>query len=367
MKRLLTGLLSVILLFVLSFGVCATEEMEKEISDRIFTETDDRILDILEDFGIDSLDFESIYSVSLKNVLLYFKDSLKGFLKKNIKLFTEIFSVIILAGTVSLVTEEKKYKNILNILLIPVITLMLVDEINLCLSSALSLLKLNGSFMLSFVPIYAVVIAAAGNPATALTYNTVVLGYAELISAVINYGLVDIIGCFFCLSIGFSVNRNINFARFISTVNRFVSFILGLVSSVFASVLTVKGIFASSADSVTAKGIRFTIGSLIPVIGSAISEAYSTLLGSIGVLKNSVAIIGILAVVLINIPVVAELLIINIGLNSLSFICELYDCTELSDVLKAFACGIKIIGLLVIFEAFILIITTAIMLTVKGG
>lgn len=367
MKRIFTGVTVAFLVFILSFRADATEEMEKYISDKLFSETDKEIAEVLEDFGIYSLDYDSIYNISFKNVFLYFKDSLEGYLRKGLKLFSEIFAVIILGGTVSLISGGNKYKNILNVLLIPVITLMLVDEINLCLSSALSLLKLNGNFMLSFVPVYAIVIAAAGNPATALTYNSFVLGFAESISALINYGLVDVVGCFFCLSIGFSVSRNINFSRFISAVNRFISFGLGLVSSVFASALSVKGIFASSADSITAKGIRFTVGSLIPVIGSAISEAYSTLIGSIGILKNSVAIIGIFAVVLINIPVVAELTIFNISLNSLSFISEIYDCAELSDALKAFACGIKIIGLLIIFEAFILIITTAIMLTFKGG
>ncbi len=367
MKKILTALITVFLFFAFGFNVLATEEIRQDISDRLFSDMNNEIKDVLEEFGLDSLDYESIYNISLKNVFLYFKDSFKDYFGSGLKVFSEIFAVIILGGTVSLITEEKKYKNILNIVLIPIIALMLVDEINLCLSSALSLLKLNGNFMLSFVPVYAVAIAAAGNPATALTYNTLVLGFAEFISALINYGLVDIIGCFFCISIGFSVNRNINFSRFISAVNRFISFSLGLVSSVFASLLSVKGIFAAATDSVAAKGIRFTIGSLIPIIGSAISEAYSTLIGSIGVLKNSVAIIGIFAVVLINVPVVTELLILNISLNALSFISELYDCSELSDALKAFACGIKIIGLLVIFEAFILIITTAIMLSVKGG
>ncbi len=367
MKKILTALITVYLLFGFSLNVFATEEIKQDVSDRLFSGMDDEITDILEDFGLDSLDYESIYNISFESVFLYFTDSFKDYFSSGLKVFAEIFAVIILGGTVALITDERKYKNILNVVLIPLVTLMLVDEINLCLNSALSLLKLNGNFMMSFVPVYAVVIAAAGNPATALTYNTLVLGYAEFTSALINYGLIDLIGCYFCISIGFSVNTNINFSRFISAVNRFISFSLGLVSSVFASLLSVKGIFAAATDSVAAKGIRFTIGSLIPVIGSAISEAYSTLIGSIGVLKNSVAIIGILAVILINIPVVTELLILNVSLNVLSFISELYDCSELSDALKAFACGIKIIGLLVIFEAFILIITTAIMLSIKGG
>ncbi len=367
MKKILIPLIIALYLSMSVFSVSAVDVITDDISDRLFSDMDGEIKGILDEFGIDSLDYEDIYSISFESVYLYFKDNLKHYFRNILTVFTHIFGVIILSGTVSLITDERKYKDILNIIVIPIVTLILVDEINLCLSSALSLLKLNSNFMLSFVPVYAIAIAAAGNPATALTYNTFVLGYAEFTSALINYGFVDLIGCFFCISIGFSLNCGVNFPRFISAVNRFVSFFLGFISSVFASLLSVKGIFSVAADSVTAKGIRFTIGSLIPVIGSAISDAYSTLLGSIGILKNSVAVIGIFAVVIINTPVVAELLMLNISLNILSFISELYDCSQLSDTMKAFACGIKIIGLLVIFEAFILIISTAVMLTVRGG
>ncbi len=358
-----------VLAFTLLFCMkaSATDEIRDNLSEKLFNETDGEITEILDDFGITSLDFEKIYNISFESIFSYYKDEFRVYLRDCINLFSKIFSIIILGGVVSLIIEEKKYKSILSAILIPVVTLILTDEINLCISSALSLIKLNGNFLLSFVPAYAITIALSGNPATAITYNTIVLGFAEVISAVINFGFADIIGCFFCLSIGFSLNENINFSRFISSVNRFISFALGLISSVFAAMLSVKGIFSVASDSVASKGIRFAIGSLIPVIGSSISDAYSTLIGSINILKSSVAIVGIVAVVLINLPVVFEILLFNISLNALSFISELFDCKGISDILKAFACGLKIIVLLVIFEAFILIISTAVMLTLRGG
>ncbi len=357
----------IILCFCFGFSASATEKIEEELNEKLFSGMEEEISESLGELGISSLDYESIFNVSPESVFLYYKESFAECLNNAVRLFSKVFAVIILGGTVSLITDERKYRDILNALLIPAVTVILVGDINLTVSSALSLMKLNGKFMLTFVPVYAVAIAAAGNPATALTYNTLVLGFAEIISAVINYGLIDIIGCFFCLSIGLSVNCNVNFSRFISAVNRFISFALGLVSSVFASLLSVKGIFSAATDSVASKGIRFAIGSLIPVIGSSISDAYSTLVGSIGILKNSVAIVGILAVIIINLPVVTEIVLFNISLNMLSFISELFECNELSNVLKAFACGIKITGLLVTLEAFVLVISTAVMLTVKGG
>ncbi len=367
MKKFLLLIIVSFFCFVSVIHASAIEHVEEDLSEKLFSGLDSDITEILDDFGISSLDYNQIYNISLSSIFTYYKEDFTDCLHNYLNLFSKILSVLILAGAVCIITDEKRYKSMIAVIFVPIITVILVGDINSCLSSAVSLLKLNGTFMLVFVPVYAVAIAIAGNPATALTYNTIILTFAEFISAVINYGLVEIIGCFFCLCIAFSVNSTVNYPRFLSTANRLVSFILGLGSSLFTSLLTVKGIFSASTDSVATKGIRFAIGSLIPVIGSSISDAYSSLIGSIGILKNSVAIIGIIVIVIINLPVIAEIVMFNITLNILSFISELFDCYELSNALKGFACGIKIIGLLVVFEAFILIISTAVMLTLRGG
>lgn len=364
MKKLL---FVIMLLLLLSFPSYAAEDIGEDLSERLFSDMDDEISSVLSDFGITSFDYETVYNFSFGRIAEYYKDSLTDYLQGAVRLFSEIFSMIMLFGATSLIIQKNKHRQILSLLLVPVVTVLLVDEINLCINSAVSLLKLNGSFMLAFVPVYAIAVSVAGNPAAAVTYNTLVLAFAEAISAVINYGIIDAVGCFFCVCIGLSVNSDISFPRFLGSVNRLISFVFGLLSSLFASFLSVKGIFAASTDSVTSKGIRFAMGSLIPVIGSSLSDAYSTLVGSFSVLKGSVAIVGILAVILINFPVVTEMLIFNLSLNALSFISELFDCNELSNILKAFATGIKFIGLMILFEAFILIISTAVMLTLKGG
>lgn len=367
MKRI-SIILIIASVFCLGFGfdAYATEEIKDEISEKLFSENNE-ITEILEDFGITSLDYESIYNISFKSIFLYYKDAFSDYITGCVRLFSKVLSVIILGGSVSFIADDRKYKSIITVLLVPIVILLLTGEINLCLSSAVSLMKLNGSFMLSFVPVYAITVAIAGNPSAAITYNSLVIGIAELVSAIINYGFTDIIGCYFCLCIGLSVNESVNFPRFISSVNRLITFCLGLVSSIFTAFLSVKGIFSAAADSVASKSIRFVMGSLIPVIGSSLSDAYSTLMGSLGILKSSVAIVGIIAVILINLPVLFEIVLFNISLNALSFISELFDNNPLTNILRAFACGVKVIGLLVTFEAFVLIISTAIMLSFRGG
>lgn len=367
MKKVISIILALISVFIIKITAFATEDFEAEISDKLFSSLDNDIVEALDEFGINGLDYESIYNISFQNVFSYYKDSFENLLTGGLKMFLKLLSMVMLVGFVTMILESEQYKTLLSALSVMAVTVLIVDDINLCLSSAVSLIKLNGSFMVSFVPIYALIIAVSGNPSSAVTYNTLVLGFAEGISAVINYGLIDLLGCFFCLSIAFSINDSLNFGRLISVTNRVITFVLGLVSSVFASLLTLKGFVSAAADSVTSKGIKFAIGSLIPVIGSSISEAYSVLLGSINVIKGSVAIIGIVVILIINLPVVFEIMVYYFSLSSLSFVCDMLDCRELSNAFKGFSCGVKIIGLLAVFEMFILIISTAVMLSFKGG
>lgn len=367
MKKVVSIFLAFLGVFIIRTTAYATEDFESEIKDRLFSSFDSDITQALEEFGITDLDYNNIYNISFRNIFSYYKDSFLKLLSGGLKAFMKLILTVMLVGFASMILESEKYRTLLSSLSVMAVTLLIVDDINLCLNSAISLLKLNGSFMVSFVPIFALVIAVGGNPSSALTYNTLILGFAEGISAVINYGLVDLIGCFFCLSVAFSVNDSLNFGRLISVTNRVVSFVLGLVSSVFASVLTFKGFVSTAADSVTSKGIKFAIGSLIPVIGSSISEAYSVLLGSINIIKGSVAIIGIVVILIINLPVLFEIMMYFFSFSTLSFICDMLDCRELSNAFKGFSCGIKIIGLLAVFEMFILIISTAIMLSLRGG
>ena len=367
MKKIL--LLSVIILTVISFrvNVSATQDFKEEISDKLFSSFDKEVYDAMEDFGITGLETDEIFDISFDSVFSYFKNNINVLFSDSIRMFSKIFILIFIVGVMGILFDNKDYKRILSLVSVICTTVIIVEEVNLCLSSAASLIKLNNSFMLTFAPIYAIVITASGNPSLALTYNTVILGLSELISFFINYGLIDLLGCYFCLCVALSVNQNINYSRIISSVNRASSFILGLLSSVFASVLSLRGVMSAASDGVVSKGIRFAAGSLIPVIGSSISEAYSAILGSINIIKGSVAIVGIIAVLLINLPVIIEILLFNISLNCLSFISEILDCRELTNALKGFAGGIKILGLLVIFEMIVFIISTSVMLSLKGG
>jgi stage III sporulation protein AE len=106
---------------------------------------------------------------------------------------------------------------------------------------------------------------------------------------------------------------------------------------------------------------------MIPVVGSSISDAYSSLIGSINLIKGSVAFVGIIVIVIINLPIVLENLICYISFSMLSYMAESFITSRTADILRLFAGGIRILLLLCLFEMFVIIITVGVMLSVRGG
>jgi stage III sporulation protein AE len=244
---------------------------------------------------------------------------------------------------------------------------MSVNIIKGSLNAVLSTVEISRKFMVGFAPVYTLIISLSGNSASALTYNTFAVIFAEVISVFISTYIVDIVGVFFCLGISFSINENINVNKFTSAVNRTINTIIGLSASAFTGFLSLKNILSVSVDKVSVRSIRFLISSFVPVIGSAISEAYSSLLGSINLIKSSVAIVGILVTVIINTPIITETLIYYLSFNFLSYLSDSLLIPKVGNVFRIFATGIRTLLIICVFQVFIMIITTGIVLSVKSG
>ena len=361
---LLTGFLSV---SVSAVDLSNPDELQSKITQELSEAIDSDTAEALEKIGLKDFSFDEIYSISFDNITAFFADTLKEKAEHIIKDFAQLFCVIMFIGILSaLVNQTSDYK-MTEILSVVILTVLAVNAINGSLGAVVSVLSLSGKFMLGFAPVYTLIISLSGNTATALTYNTFAMLFAQLISSLISTHIVDLIGVFFCLGISFAMNGSVSISRFSSCVNRLVTTSLGFIASVFTGFLSLKNILSVSVDRVSVRSIRFLISSLIPVVGSSISDAYSSLLGSINLIKSSVALVGILVIVIINTPIIVETLIYYISFNLLGYLSEGLSLGRAGEVFRVFSCGVRILLLLCIFEMFIMIITTGIVLSVKNG
>lgn len=339
------------------------DEIKSELSEDLSNIITDEIKDAFDFVGVNEFDFESIYKVSFRELLTYFTPEIKDKASHVFSSFFSLFSTVLLLSSFGVLTQSSGMNNALMLLGSTVITLMTMSNLADTINSCLSVLKLSGGFVASYVPVFTLIVSFSGNPASALVYNSFVLGFTEVMTAIINGGLVDFIGCFLCLAIAFTLNESLNTGKLINAVNKTATLVLSISGSLFSGILTVKNIMAASLDGVSVKGVRFLLSSFIPIVGASISEAYSSILGSINLIKSSVAVIGILAVVIINLPVIVETLLYYLSFSALSYISGITGCNRVSDLFGAICSAIRLMLILVVFQMFILIISTGIILT----
>ena len=89
---------------------------------------------------------------------------------------------------------------------------------------------------------------------------------------------------------------NASLNRLKETLGWLIGGSLKTVLFVFTAYLTITGVVAGNADSTTVKAAKLTLSGVVPVVGGMLSDASETLVVSAGILRNSIGVFGMLAV-----------------------------------------------------------------------
>lgn len=332
----------------------------------ILSAVDKETLEALDEIGMNTFSTDEIFSVSFEKIGSYFSKTVFSGIKNNISNMMLILCiiVIIIALRSYFINDNSRYTAVFGV---SAVVLVSVQSLEGIINMLINTLNAAGAFIHSFVPVYTLLLSLGGNTSSALTYNSVTFTFAQIITLFTDSAASNLLGAFLALSVAFSLNSVTNLNKFIAVVNKAVNTVVGFVSSTFAALLTVRGAFSASIDTVSSKSIRFIIGSLIPVVGSSISDAYSTLLGSINIIKGSVAVVGISVILIIIFPPVLEATAYCLFLSFASYISDMAELNEISSVLRALSSGLRFLIMLNFLLMFMLIISTAIMLSARGG
>lgn len=146
------------------------------------------------------------------------------------------------------------------------------------------------------VPVMAACTAATGGTAAAAVRQMATSVFSNLLIAVIHKLLVPLVYAFVGVFTAYAAVGNPGLKRVAELLKWVITTVLTTLLVVFVTYLTVSGAVAGSADAVALKAAKTAISSAIPVVGSIISNAAETILVGAGVLRGTVGVFGLLAV-----------------------------------------------------------------------
>ena len=122
-------------------------------------------------------------------------------------------------------------------------------------------------------------------------------------------------------------------------IRRAAGWALGLVLILFIGLMTLQTSVSAAADTVTAKSAKYLLGSLIPVVGSSVSDAVMAARGCIDLIRTSVGGFGILVIAAIFLLPMVRVLAWYCAFSIGSFLGELLGAKALRSLMDSFASG----------------------------
>ena len=203
-----------------------------------------------------------------------------------------------------------------------------------CVTNISQTIKNFSNFMLSFIPVFAGIIAVSKGVISSIGYNSTIFIIAQIISSITADFLLPITGSFLALSISGSVNNSFNISALTSAVKKVVIFSLSLLVTIFVGVFTIQSTIATNADTIGVKTAKFLSGSFIPIIGSALGDAIASILGGLNIIKSAVGGLGIIVCIITLIP---PILNVSFFIITTSLATEISKAFEITTMAKALA------------------------------
>lgn len=231
-----------------------------------------------------------------------------------------------------------------------------------CVEYTANTIHAFSDFMLAYIPVFTSIVASSGAPASAIGYNTSVFALAQIISSITTYILLPFIGAFLSLSIVGSINPQFKINGLTSFVKKAVVIILSLSTTVFLGLFSMQNMITGSTDNLSMKTAKFLSGSFVPVVGSALGDAFSSVMACLSVIKSSIGGFAILVCIISFIPPILTTLFFILTTSMTSALADFFKVSSINGIMSATKDALSIILSFLISISVIIIITTALML-----
>lgn len=320
--------------------------------------------------GADSVEKIIASGVDGEKLLSYFSGILGDELKSPLSALIVLIMTVILCSIAEGYTYSLRYTETADIMGTAVslfIASAVISPITGLLSACVNVIQGASSVLLLYLPITAAMLAFSGRTVSSAGYYAAISGMGGLISWLSSNVLLPALNLFLSLSICSGVSRRVNIKGLIGALSNAFRWAMTFAMSVFVAVIGLNGALSAAADGVADKAVRFTLSSLIPLVGSSISDAYGAVRGSLGILRSGMGVFVILALCVSFIPVLFRCVLWSAAIYFAKLIAESLGVGSAAGVLNSLSAFLSAVRALLICVMTAFILSSAVMMRIGGG
>lgn len=370
-----TGVLIIVFALISIFSFTASAEVPEDLmqSNEVIDEYICSVIDALDDeskyilsqFHFDENFSKAFLDISFKDIVHCLKDAFGEEIKVTVSSFSKTLALLLVLIIVkSLRNDEDNLilNDVFSCCVIIIVSFMISDIIRLLASS----FKVIANLLYSLIPILTVILSLSGNVTFSAVFSTMMIGLSQLLAFLSDNIIIPLTGIYFALIISMNFNDSVNVLKFTHSVNKFAVTVLSIVSTIFMLLLSSKNTLATDVDGIIFRSGKHLVSNLIPIVGSSVSMVLDSVVGSLGLIKGTVGIFAVIAVLCVNIPVFIRTIVCRISLCFTSILVDSLGDSRTASLIGSVSATVRFLCVLAFFELITVVISTGLAVSVKG-
>lgn len=298
-------------------------------------------------------------------------DTFLGYLKAPARLLVSLTGILVLCALLESFGASFSsggVEAVFGVVITVFISSVIIDPIVGCMVDAREVIQDFGVFILTFIPVFAGVVTASGQPMTGAAYNLFLFWMCQVTARLVTAVFLPLLCAYLALSVISVVCPKLELGGLIGGIKTFVTWALGLILTVFIGLLSIQTVVASGGDSIAARTTKFFIGSMIPVVGGVLSDLFAAAQGCIQLVKGTLGAFGILITAVTFLPVLIRTGTWYLTICLAGIVSQIFHLPPITKLLKALSSTLGIVMAVLLYDALLVIIsTTLLIVTFRGG
>lgn len=228
---------------------------------------------------------------------------------------------------------------------------------------AKNVIEVMNTFVTKLTPVISTALLLSGKVASASVFHPFLITGAYLVALIAEKWIIPLITYHTVLSVVNNMSTDVRISGVCKLINGITKWILAAAFTLFSGLCTIYGFGAPALDAVSAKTMKFAVGSLVPVVGGFLSETLDTVISGGTLMKSAAGGAGIAAIcVMCAVPIIKISLIIFMMKITAAIIEPITD-KRISQLLWDIASSVTMLFAMIVTMAVLFIICISIIIS----
>ena len=344
-------------------------ELENSVN-KLMDSLSDEVKEDMKSIGVDSPDIMSLSDVSFDSVISLIVDKLSQNSKAPLSASAVVIAVLILNALFDSYTDslrQSSTKEVLSVVSTLCITTTLVLPVIDLIDDCIVTVTDASNFMLLYIPIMVAILTFSGHAVSGASYYSLMVLACQGVSQLSTKFISPLLNIYLGFCVSSSISDRVNLKSLCNMLSKVIKWLIAFTMTVFSALMTIRGMITTAYDSVTARAVRFTMSSFIPIVGAALSESYKTIQGSINLLRTGAGVFVILAILVVFLPSILRCLIWMFSLSLCKTIGEIIGVSSPISMLSSVSSVVSTVFAITVCIMSVFVISTALLITLGGG